>query len=131
MPNATWGVYWNDLGVIQSERFRESADLDPMPLIGDNSSNTDVFDNGGVILRIEVSFKKVVTSWANAATFVQALLTLINGDQTYPNYPVTYVSDLLGTKLVKFEDMDAPVIVGDGPCQINYTLRLIESSTLG
>lgn len=130
-PNATWGTYWNALGVMQSERPRKTADLDPQPLIGSDSDETDVFENGGCILRIEVSFRKVVASWTAAGTFVRALLTLINGDQIPPHYPVTYVSDILGTKKVKIESIDNPIVVGDGPCQIFYTLRLIESSDIG
>lgn len=129
-PNATWGTYYNALGDVQSERFRKIASLTPDPLIGMDSDETIVDDEGGAILRITLDTAKTFTSFANAVSFVQALLTLINGEQYVPNYPLTYVSDVLGTIYVKVEDIDTPVIVGDGPCVVRYTLHLIQCSNI-
>ena len=130
-PNATWGAYYNALGEIQEERPKKTGDLEASPLVGLDSSDTDVFDNGGCVLETTLRIKKIVASFTDAGTFIRALLTLINGDQLPPHYPITYVSDILGTIKVKVKKIDAPVIVGDGPCSVFYTLTLIESSEFG
>lgn len=129
-PNVTWGAYWNSLGELQSERSPKTSDLEVEPLIYSDSNETDVFDSGGCIRRITVSFKKIDT-FTNLSTFVKALLTLINGAQTPPHYPLNYVSDSLGTIKVKIERIDPILTVTDGPCMLIYTLDMIESSTLG
>lgn len=129
-PNATWGAYYNDMGELQEERPPKVADLTPEPLYASDSDDTPVFDYGGCIRRVVIKFKKV-DSFTNLATFLQALMTLINGDQTPPHYPVTFVSDALGTLKVKIERIDPILTVSEGPCILEYKLHLIESSDIG
>lgn len=131
LGDATIWAYHNDMGQIQEERFLKNADLE----IGINmfldSDETDVLDNGGCVQKITATFIKIVDAWADVATFVQALLGLINGDQSPPNYPLTYVSDVLGTIYVKIESIDPRVIFKNGPIMIEYTINMIQSSELG
>jgi len=130
LPNATWGVYFNALGQIQRETVRKSTFIQAVPLFGSDSSNTDVWDYGGVVRRITLEVKKIDTS-ANLATFVAALYTLANGDQsTDNNYPVNFTSDMLGANIkVKFETIDHTWVAGS-PTILNYTIVMIESSTM-
>lgn len=130
-PNATWGTYYNDFGQVQEERPRKKGDLEPCPLVGLDSDETDVYDNGGCTLEIELRIRKICDSFSDAVSFVQALLTLINGDQLPPHYPLDYNSDLLGSKKVKIKNIDAPVVIGNGPCAVFYSITLIESSSIG
>ena len=130
-PNADWGAYYNDMGQVIDERSSKTADLEPSPMTGLDSADTDVFDNGGATLETTLKIRKVVASFAAAATFVQALNSLINGDQVPPIYPLQYTSDLLGQIYVKIKKIESDVIVTDGPCMVNYTLELIQSSTVG
>lgn len=130
-PNATWGSYWNDMGVCVEESGPKKADLMPEPMIGADSNETDVYDAGGAIRELTVTFKKV-DSFANIATFAQALMTLINGDQIPPHYPVSFNSDVYGTINVKIKMINPSMrMEADGTTVLVYTLHMIESSTIG
>lgn len=131
LPNITWGTYYNDMGSIQEEGVTKTADLDVQPPLYTDSDETDAFDNGGSVRRINAKFTKIVDSWSDAATFSQALFTLINGDQSPPEYPLNYVSDILGTIKVKIESIDVTNVHREGPCVVTYSLKLVECSELG
>jgi len=130
LPNTTWGTYYNNFGTVQRESQRKVSSLTPMGMFGFDSDDTDVFDFGGTVRKISVTIAKIDTS-TNLATFVTALNSLINGDQSPDEgYPIAYVSDLLGTIQVKIDSIDFEWNAGR-PTLLVYTLSLIESSTLG
>jgi len=130
LGNAGIWSYYNDMGNIQEERPPKSADLDVQAGNYSDSDETDVVDNGGCTQKINVTFIKIVSSWSEAGTFVRSLLGLINGDQSLPNYPLLYVSDILGSIYVKIEDIDPVIVFTDGPVKIQYTLRMIQCNRL-
>jgi len=130
-PNVTWGAYYNDMGVIQEESCSKKADLSPEPLIGSNSNETDVYEGGGCVREITVTFIKT-GAFTALATFAQALQTLINGDQEPPSYPILFASDVYGSVYVKIQQITSSMrILETGTTSIVYTLQMIESSQIG
>lgn len=139
-PNATWGVYYqegtgdNYFGLVQDESVGKTADLAPMPLYGSDSAATDVFDFGGTVRIITLMIEKTSTSAANMASFLTALLGLIQGDQSPDySYPFTYTSTLLGAIKVKVASIDVSVTIPRDVAQLTctYTIKFIESSSIG
>lgn len=130
-PNTTWGSYWNALGTVQSEGVTKTASqMMESPLFMADSDQTDVFDFGGAVRIITIEVIKDDTA-ANLTTFTQALMTLIQGDQSPDKgYPIDYVSDLLGTVKVKIQNISFTWIAGEAT-KLGYTIKMIESSSVG
>jgi len=124
----TWNLTDN---ILQEESVSKEANLTLMPLFGSDSNLTDVFDFGGVTRTITITAVRKDTP-ANIAAFVQGtLLALMQGDQSpTQNYPYTYTSTLLGTVKVKFMSIDLNYVAGD-PRRLRYTIKMVESSTVG
>jgi len=126
-PNATWGTYYNNFGTIQTMDFNLEGSAEPFPLYGLGRDETMVDDFGGVTFSVTLTIRKVDTT-ANIATFITALLTLINGDQTPSNnYPFIFISDYIGTIYVKVTDITGHVISGN-VTTLEYTIKLVQAA---
>ena len=123
------GVTLQDLDQanIEENTARKEAILTPMPLYSQDSSQTDVFDFGGVIKTITLIGSYAGTSVANCKTFIDSVEALIQGQQDRAaGYPITFTDDLRGTLKVKVMDFESTLASGNFKC--TWTLKIVESS---
>jgi hypothetical protein len=113
--------------ILESESVRKESNLTPMPLFGFDSNQTDVFDFGGATRTITLSCVHIGTPAEHATFWTNVLSPLVNGNQATVT---VYISTLLGTLNVKIMDIDLSFVGGDVR-RLRYTIKLIESSTIG
>lgn len=116
----------NNLGSIQSETVKKTAQITPLPLPLSDSNQTDVFDFGGVIRTISLTTVKSGNT-AALQSLITALNNILDGDQVST---VPYVSDLFGTINVKLMDVSFTYVAGK-PLTMTMSIRLVESSSRG
>jgi hypothetical protein len=121
------------LSNVQSETGRILSTIIVLPLPASPSTETDVFDFGGVTEEITIEGKKVDTL-ANIATFVgyfTGTSGFINGDQSTSGNS-TLVSDIRGSISAKVDSFDYNVTYGMGSSGNTicvYTLKVVRSSS--
>lgn len=100
-----------------------------MPLYGNDSDATDVFDFGGVAKNLRLTGVYIATSTANLKTWIDSVEALQNGHQDQESgAPYPFVDDLRGTLNVKVKGFSTSYIEAS-PTKIGWTLNLIQSST--
>ena len=115
--------------IIKENDYRKESDLAIMPLYLSDADNTDVFDYGGVIKTITLTGVYIAETVANLKTWIDSVEALQNGHQdTGAGYPLTFVDDLRGTIKVKVLDFNSTFMEAE-PTKVNWTLKLVQSST--
>ncbi len=115
--------------VIKDNDCPKESNLAIMPLYLSDSDATDVFDYGGVVKTITLSGSYVASSTALLKTWIDSVESLQNGHQdTDSGYPLIFVDDLRGTIKVKVLSFNSPWTEAE-PTKINWTLKLVQSST--
>ena len=104
--------------------------LTPLPLFGEDSDNTDVFDFGGAIKTINLTGVYVDTTVANVKTSIDDMENLVNGNQSSENgYPLSFVDDYRGTLNVKIMQVQTTKVRGE-PLIMRWVVKLVESNTI-
>lgn len=115
--------------VIKDNSCKKESSLAIMPLYLSGSDNTDVFDYGGAIKTVSLSGVYIATSTALLKTWIESVEGLQQGHQdTDSGAPYTFVDDLRGTIKVKVLDFNSTAEEA-APTKINWSLKLVESST--
>lgn len=116
----------SDLGSVIEESGRKEGNLNPYEMNFEDSDETETDDFGGTKKFITYRGAKAGNLSA-LTTMVNNILALINGDQSPGNmYPYQFVSDLSGTTLVKFLDIDYS-LTNSSPRILDFTIRMVES----
>lgn len=115
--------------IIKENDCKKESALAIMPLYLSDADNTDVFDYGGVIKTITLTGVYIAETVANLKTWIDSVEALQNGHQdTGAGYPLTFVDDLRGTIKVKVLDFNSTFMEAE-PTKVNWTLKLVQSST--
>ncbi len=115
--------------IITENDVRKEATLVTMPLYLSDSDLTDVFDFGGTVKTINLTGSYVASSTASLKVWIDAVESLIQGHQDVDaGAPYSFVDDLRGTINVKILEISTTWSEGD-PTRINWTLKLVQSST--
>ena len=118
------------LGSIVEESVDVAANLLVFPLPFSDSEDTDVQDFGGVVNNIVIS-GVISGATADLDADLVAIKGLVNGDQSSDNsYPLTYVSDMLGTIQVKIHGVNFRYVMGT-PTRLEYSIKMVQSSENG
>jgi len=132
MANTTInGVILHDdsTSIILENDVRKEGILTVLPLYLSDSDLTDVFDFGGTIKTLNFTGVFLSSVTATQKTWIESVEALINGHQDVDaGAPWTLVDDLRGTIKVKVLDFNTTKTEGN-PNQINWTLKLVQSST--
>ena len=114
---------------ITENTARKEAFLTPMPLFGNDSSGTDVFDFGGTLKTITLIGSYDDGTVAGARTYINNVEGLIQGNQASA---YTFLDDLrspISALKVKVESFESTLV--EGQFKLTWTLRLVESSLNG
>jgi hypothetical protein len=122
-------LHGDGYSVMQENDVNKEAILTPMPLYGQDSSGTDIFDFGGVIKTITFSGEYVHDTGVTALkTWVDSVEALIQGHQdAEAGYPATLVDDLRGTVKVKIMNFTNTWLQAS-PTSLTWTLKVMEAS---
>ena len=115
--------------VIKENHCKKESSLSIMPLYLLDSDKTDVFDYGGVVKTITLTGVYLAESTANLKTWIDSVEAMQNGHQdTDSGYPIMFNDDLRGSIYVKVLECDSTWSEAE-PTKINWTLKLVQSST--
>lgn len=110
---------------------KKESYLTPMPLYGSDSTDTIIFDFGGVNKTLNVSGIYIGTNIADCASFIALVEGRVNGKQdSSSGFPIDYVDDYRGTIKVKVGDCQTDVVMGE-PLIVRWEFTLLQSSTDG
>jgi len=115
--------------IIKENSCKKDSSLAIMPLYLSDSDKTDVFDYGGVTKLISLSGVYIADTTAALKTWIESAEGLQQGHQdTDDGYPLTFTDDLRGVLLVKVMGFSSTAVEGQ-PTKVNWTLKVVESST--
>ena len=118
-----------DNAIIKENSCKKDSSLAIMPLYLSDSDKTDVFDYGGVTKLISLSGVYINESKASIVSWINDVENMQQGHQDVDaGYPLMLVDDVRGTIWVKVMGFSSTAIEGQ-PTKINWTLKLVQSST--
>jgi len=99
-----------------------------MPLYGNDSDATDVFDFGGVAKNIRLTGVYIGADVDALKTWIDSLEALQNGHQDKDaGAPYEFVDELRGTINVKVKSFSTSLVEAQ-PTKIGWTLNIVQSS---
>jgi len=114
--------------VITDNHCDKETFLIEMPLYGQDSDSTDVFDFGGVVKNIRLTGVYIGANVAALKTWIDSLEALQNGHQDKDaGAPYTFVDDLRGNLKVKVRSFSTSYISAE-TTKIGWTLNIVQSS---
>ena len=117
--------------VIIRNFVAKESNLTPMPLYGNDSDATDVFDFGGVTKTISLKGVYVADTVAELKTWIDSIEALQQGKQDVSEgAPYEFVDDLRGTMNVKVSGFNSEYVEGS-VTKIEWNLDLIQASSNG
>ena len=115
--------------IIKENSCKKDSSLAIMPLYLSDSDKTDVFDYGGVTKLISLSGVYIADTTAALKTWIESAEGLQQGHQdTDDGYPLTMADDLRGPIYIKVMGFSSTAVEGQ-PTKVNWTLKVVESST--
>lgn len=114
--------------VITENQCDKETFLVEMPLYGNDSDETDVFDFGGVTRNIRLTGIYIGANVAALKIWIESIEALQQGHQDKDaGAPYELVDDLRGTINVKVKSFGTSYIEA-APTKIGWTLNIVESS---
>lgn len=112
---------------IAENTCRKEGVLTPMPMYLMDSTDTEVFDYGGVLKTLNITGIYIGADKAAVKDFIDTCEALIQGCQDVEHgYPVTFQDEFRGTIKVKLLDFESTKTQGE-PLIARWTFKLVQA----